>query len=245
MAIFTCSIPWVCSLVAIEISFIRLVTRRTSLAISVMVAAADFTIVPPSDTRLSESPISALISLADCALRCARLRTSPATTAKPRPCSPARAASTAAFSARILVWKAIPSITVIMSAIRLELSVMACIYPSPDAPAGCLYQQCPTRFLRADSPVQSWWHSYAQLTSVAPYWRPFPPTRLQTPRYAAPDARCLRPVHACRHQSDCQRHGHDQPTRPVHPAFFSSPAVSAPFHCCVSRQSHGLNRRQQ
>jgi len=27
------------------------------------------------------------------ALRCARLRTSPATTAKPRPCSPARAAS--------------------------------------------------------------------------------------------------------------------------------------------------------
>ncbi len=33
------------------------------------------------------------------------------TTAKPRPCSPARAASTAAFRARILVWKAIASIT--------------------------------------------------------------------------------------------------------------------------------------
>lgn len=37
------------------------------------------------------------------AARCARLRTSVATTAKPRPCVPARAASTAAFSARILV----------------------------------------------------------------------------------------------------------------------------------------------
>ncbi len=34
---------------------------------------------------------------------CARRRTSLATTAKPRPASPARAASTAAFSARILV----------------------------------------------------------------------------------------------------------------------------------------------
>lgn len=34
--------------------------------------------------------------------------TSPATTPKPRPCPPAQAASTAAFSARISVWKAIP-----------------------------------------------------------------------------------------------------------------------------------------
>jgi len=39
-----------------------------------------------------------------------------ATTAKPRPCSPARAASTAALSARMLVWKAMPSITPMMSA---------------------------------------------------------------------------------------------------------------------------------
>ena len=51
------------------------------------------------------------------ALRCARLRTSLATTAKPRPCSPARAASTAALSARILVWKAMPSMTAMMSTI--------------------------------------------------------------------------------------------------------------------------------
>ena len=61
-----------------------------------------------------------LISLAASALRCARLRTSAATTAKPRPCSPARAASTAAFSARMLVWNAMPSMTPMMSAIFLE-----------------------------------------------------------------------------------------------------------------------------
>ena len=50
-------------------------------------------------------------------MRWARLRTSVATTAKPRPCSPARAASTAALSARILVWKAMPSMTLMMSEI--------------------------------------------------------------------------------------------------------------------------------
>jgi len=66
-------------------------------------------VVPASLTRAHRghlgqlSVISALISRAACALRWARLRTSLATTAKPRPCSPARAASTAALSARMLV----------------------------------------------------------------------------------------------------------------------------------------------
>ncbi len=44
----------------------------------------------PVSTRETESSINAFISFAARALRLARLRTSPATTAKPRPCSPAR-----------------------------------------------------------------------------------------------------------------------------------------------------------
>ena len=60
------------------------------------------------------------MSLAACEERCARLRTSEATTAKPRPASPARAASTAALSARRLVWRAISSITPMMSEILRE-----------------------------------------------------------------------------------------------------------------------------
>ena len=73
------------------------------------------------------APISSLMALASAAVRCARLRTSVATTAKPRPCSPARAASTAALSARMLVWKAMPSITPMMSAIFWLLALMSCM----------------------------------------------------------------------------------------------------------------------
>ncbi|MNR16895.1 hypothetical protein D3C85_1335270 [compost metagenome] len=43
------------------------------------------------------------------------------------PDSPARAASTAAFSARMLVWNAMPSMMVTMSAILRELSEMPCM----------------------------------------------------------------------------------------------------------------------
>ena len=77
--------------------------------------------------RSTDEAISSLISLAAVDERCARLRTSLATTAKPRPCSPARAASTAAFSARMLVWKAMPSMMPVMSAILLERSLMSCM----------------------------------------------------------------------------------------------------------------------
>ncbi len=52
-----------------------------------------------------------------------------ATTAKPRPCSPARADPQPAFSARMLVWKAIPSITPMMSPIWREAWLMS---PSGD-----------------------------------------------------------------------------------------------------------------
>ncbi|MNY04816.1 hypothetical protein D3C86_1375150 [compost metagenome] len=92
-----------------------------------MVSPARFTWRTPASTRSAESSIRPLISLAACALRCASERTSPATTAKPLPCSPARAASTAAFSARILVWKAMLSTTPTISPIRRALPAMPCM----------------------------------------------------------------------------------------------------------------------
>ena len=53
----------------------------------------------------------AWICPADSCERSASLRTSEATTAKPRPCSPARAASMAALRASRLVWSARSSMT--------------------------------------------------------------------------------------------------------------------------------------
>ncbi len=92
-------------------------TRLAAPTTSFIVAPASPTSFVPASTRSTEAPMRLLISLAAAALRCASERTSVATTAKPRPCSPARAASTAAFKARMLVWKAMPSITPMMSAI--------------------------------------------------------------------------------------------------------------------------------
>ena len=56
-------------------------------------------------------PTTSPISLAASTERSASFLTSSATTAKPRPASPARAASMAAFKARRFVWSAISSIT--------------------------------------------------------------------------------------------------------------------------------------
>jgi len=102
-ASFTEAIPAACSAVALEISATIWVTRSTDTTMSRMVSPARFTWRTPAWTRRAESSIKPLISLAACALRCASERTSPATTANPLPCSPARAASTAAFNARMLV----------------------------------------------------------------------------------------------------------------------------------------------
>ena len=121
----TCSIPAVCSWLAAEISPMMSVTRRTLATISSMVLPAESTWALPSSTLPTESSMSCLISLAAAAERWARVRTSEATTAKPRPWSPARAASTAAFSARMLVWKAMESMTPMMSTILREASLMA------------------------------------------------------------------------------------------------------------------------
>ena len=76
----------------------------------------------PVSTSARLSPIRRLISFAESDARAASRRTSEATTAKPRPASPARAASTPAFSASRLVWKAMSSITSMMRVIWTEES---------------------------------------------------------------------------------------------------------------------------
>jgi hypothetical protein len=81
--------------------------------ISLRLAAVSFAILVPSSAFSAEFEISVLVSFADSALFAARLRTSSATTANPLPADPARAASTAALRASILVWKAISSIALI------------------------------------------------------------------------------------------------------------------------------------
>ncbi|MPN27554.1 hypothetical protein SDC9_174988 [bioreactor metagenome] len=124
MASLIWSMPCDWSALALLISPMMSETRRTLTTISSMVLPAFSTSMQPSETLRTEASISPLISLAASALRPASWRTSPATTAKPRPCSPARAASTAAFSARMLVWKAMESITPMMSAILRDEALM-------------------------------------------------------------------------------------------------------------------------
>jgi hypothetical protein len=84
--------------------------------------------LPASAVRSCNTSIILLISAVDAWVRWARLRTSSATTAKPRPCSPARAASMAALRASRLVCSAMPRIT---SSTMLALSVSSCCTTLP------------------------------------------------------------------------------------------------------------------
>jgi hypothetical protein len=82
-------------------------------------AAADCAVrVWPKLMSSIDCAMSSAMPRADSALRCARLRTSCATTANPWPASPASAASTEALSARMLVRKAMPSIRSMISPMR-------------------------------------------------------------------------------------------------------------------------------
>ncbi|VWC38335.1 hypothetical protein BUB20358_06787 [Burkholderia ubonensis] len=156
--------PVDCSSDAALISPMMSVTRRTACTISSIVEPARATSSEPLCTLSAESPISCLISFAAVALRCASERTSPATTAKPRPCSPARAASTAAFSARMLVWNAMPSIVPMMSTTLPELVAMSCIvsttWPTTSPPCVAM----------SDALTASWlaWRAFSAFCRTVP-----------------------------------------------------------------------------
>ncbi len=92
--------------------------RDTLLPIASTISSNAFSVssasFEPFFTLLMESSIISSISLAADELFAAKLLTSSATTANPLPASPALAASTAAFRERILVWKEISLITLII-----------------------------------------------------------------------------------------------------------------------------------
>ena len=76
--------------------------------------------------------ISSAVFFAASAARCARLRTSSATTANPAPASPARAASTAAFSASRFVWNAISSIVLTIFPVSSPIAEISAIDVTSD-----------------------------------------------------------------------------------------------------------------
>jgi hypothetical protein len=82
-------------------------SERTLSVIWASAPPASRTRTTPASTSCVEPSMSWRIERAESPVCCASRRTSSATTAKPRPASPARAASTEALRARRLVWKAI------------------------------------------------------------------------------------------------------------------------------------------
>ena len=165
-ALPTSDTPRLCSSLAELISPTMSVTLRIDATISCIVAPVRSTRAVPLSTRPTDSSISPLIWRAASALRCASVRTSLATTAKPRPCSPARAASTAALSARMFVWNAIPSITRMMSAILRELSLMPRIVSTTSR---TIWPPCSAT---CEDPIASWlaWRA------LSAFWRTVVPS---------------------------------------------------------------------
>ena len=99
----------------------------TTLVIASRAFAVSSAIFDPALTLVIESSINSAVSEAASALLAARLLTSSATTANPFPASPALAASTAAFRARILVWNAISSIVLIILEMLSDALLISCI----------------------------------------------------------------------------------------------------------------------
>ncbi len=119
--------PAFCSLLASDISAISSALLRMS-------GTSLVSISPALCAALTVLPESPEISWAAAWLRSASLRTSAATTAKPRPCSPARAASTAALRASRSVWRAI-SCTIRIFSAMVSIALTASVTARPEASA--------------------------------------------------------------------------------------------------------------
>src|SRR3954452_24389203 len=100
-------------------SVAALVSEATAEMPSVASATRAMQPVTPSIDAARRVKASRFCSTVDAA-DSASFRTSSATTAKPRPCSPARAASISAFSARRLVWAESAAIVSTIDSISLE-----------------------------------------------------------------------------------------------------------------------------
>ncbi len=112
--------PCACSILADEISVIN-VTAFWTDSVIVCIAEKTFSVTSaPLLTFICDCFSSSAVSFAARPLRCAKLRTSSATTAKPLPASPARAASTAALSANKFVWNATSSMVLIIFAVSSD-----------------------------------------------------------------------------------------------------------------------------
>ena len=209
--------PLDCSSDAAEISPIRLVTRCTESSISRMVAPARSTGRAHAD--LLRGVLDQLLDLLG---RCgAGPACAPRSRPRRSPCPARRArASTAAFSARILVWKAMPSITPTISAMRAELPEMARMVSTTPATAS------PPR--RATLPIRppcGW--PRARCPRSASRWKPVPPCWPRSAPATRPAVRCGWKDRHCPRRFRARPHGsHPRRDAPRTPCGPSRPACS-------------------
>ena len=145
VAVVTVFTPWTCSSVAAPIVLIAPSSASTPSRICWRPPLASSLVCAPSSARRRPSAFAATASraavcrprtifatsVAAAAARSASARTSSAITAKPRPCSPARAASMLAFSDRRFVRSAIRLMVWTMSPISSARLPMSFITTAP------------------------------------------------------------------------------------------------------------------